>query len=239
YRYLARLAASDLLYLLFNIPFCLEEFAFTSDGLPVSESAAIYYAYIAVPVVNFFLTLSVYIIVWLSYDRWLAVCNPHKFPTQQTLVVVHRRCVVTFLVTFAMYVPCPLRQTYTCYPSSSDAEATVCCVHESEYMGHQWYYFYEFCREVYSRFLPGILITAFNFAIIWTLRLAKRGKKFNSNPKLGQEIHIQMPMQTSVVSDAKKLEDTAVVVACMGLQHLSLNCCSDITSSPVLLERVE
>ncbi|XP_018012217.1 uncharacterized protein LOC108669405 [Hyalella azteca] len=236
FRYLARLAASDLLYLLFNIPFCLEEFALTSDGLPVTESAAIYYAYIAVPVVNFFLTLSVYIVVWLSYDRWLAVCYPHKFSSQQTLVVVYRRCIATFLVTFAIYVPCPLRQTYSCYASSGDIPA--CCIYESEYMNQKWYYFYEFGREVYSRFLPGILITAFNMAIIWTLRLAKRNKNCRPTSQVVQDFQRRRPIE-AIFGRSKRQDDSGQTAICIGLHHLSLSCCDNAASSPVLLAKLE
>lgn len=105
-------------------------------------------------------------------------------------------------------------------------------------MKYTWYYFYEFLREIYSRFLPGVLITAFNMAIIWTLRLAKRGKKFSSTPKLGREIQIQMPTAMTVV-ETKNLEDQSSAVVCIGLHQVSLNCCADVTSSPVLLERIE
>ena len=239
FRYLARLAATDLLYLIFNIPFCMKEFVLIIDGLLITSAAsAFYYSYVAIPIVNFFLTLSVYLIVWLSYDRWLAVCNPHKFPVKQNLAVVHQRFVTTIILTFIMYVPSPLRQSYECVeipqslraPSCEDFSTQVgCCVFESEYMQHRWYYCYELIREIYSRFLPGILITIFNGAIIISLRFAKKSKTQHKK----QFCNIQIKIDSESTSESEKTKhipshDSNVKCKTLGNLPNSLNCCADI-----------
>ena len=244
-RYLARLALSDLLYLIFNIPFCLKDFALTTDGLFVSEASAVYYAYLAVPIVNFFLTMSVYIIVWLSYDRWMAVCSPHKFPAQQRLQIVHKRYLATIIVTFIVYVPSPLRQTYECVrirevDMLEDRE--FCCVFEPGYTNESWYYYiYEFCREVYSRFLPGVLITAFNVAIIITLQMIKIKK---NKLQLQREASLtckenKLPLTNAADSVDKNLAYIGDHEVCSRIDDLTMKCChisSDIQTS---LEKYE
>ncbi|KAK7081738.1 hypothetical protein SK128_027524 [Halocaridina rubra] len=169
YRYLNHLAISDLLYLTLNIPFCLKEFAQVSHQHSVSRASAIYYAYIGIPVVNFFLSMSEYIVVWLSYDRCLAVCNPQKFTAKQRLRVVRIRTVTTFFFTIFVYSLSPLRQTYHC-------EGSKCFVVDNAIIEKAWYKGYESIREVYSRFLPAIVITVYNAAIIVKLKHMKKAR---------------------------------------------------------------
>lgn len=167
-RYLNHLAVSDLLYLLFNVPFCLEDFVRVSvSGEAAGRSSAVYYAYVGVPLVNLFLTMSEYIVVWLSYDRCLAVCWPHKFSAKQRLRVVRERCGLSLVLTMAVYCLSPLSQTYQC-------EGAVCCVIDSHYSHLGWFMAYELFREIYSRFLPALLVTGFNVAIVVTLRRLHR-----------------------------------------------------------------
>ena len=163
HRYLTRLAVTDFLYLFFNIPFCLEVFIRVSKGHIVSDISAIYYAHIAVPMVNMFLTISVYIVVWLSYDRFLAVCKPQKFSIFQRVEVVHSRCILSVILTFVVYTPSSLRESLEC-------NIEGCCVFNSKLLHTQWYIYYELFREIYSRLFPSILITFFNLAIIKHLR---------------------------------------------------------------------
>ncbi|XP_068202918.1 probable G-protein coupled receptor B0563.6 [Palaemon carinicauda] len=167
YRYLNHLAVSDLLYLLFNIPFCLEEFTKASQAQPMSKASAIYYAYIGIPTVNIFLSMSEYIVLWLSYDRCLAVCSPQKFSARQRLRVVRIRCAISLVVTLLVYSLSPFRQTYSC-------DGPNCCLKNNYFSEDTWYKGYEFFREFYSRFLPAFVITVFNVAIIVTLRRVKR-----------------------------------------------------------------
>ncbi|KAK4300792.1 hypothetical protein Pmani_027026, partial [Petrolisthes manimaculis] len=96
YRYLNHLAVSDLLYLTFNIPFCLSEFTKISGEQLVNWTSAVYYA-------------------------------------------------------------------------------------------HTWYLGYEFFREIYSRFVPAILITAFNVAIVVTLRQMGRERDVDVISEARQE----------------------------------------------------
>lgn len=167
HRYLNHLAVSDLLYLLFNVPFCMNDFARISEMQVVSAASAVYYANVGIPLVNLFLTMSEYIVVWLSYDRCLAVCSPQKFSAKQRMEVVRIRCGMSLLLTMFVYSLSPLRQTYNC-------DDDGCCVSESFYSEEPWYMGYEFFREIYSRFLPAVLITSFNVAIVVTLKQIKR-----------------------------------------------------------------
>ncbi|XP_037779020.1 probable G-protein coupled receptor B0563.6 [Penaeus monodon] len=172
YRYLNHLAVSDLMYLLFNVPFCLEAFSKISHEMPVPRPAAFYYAHVGIPLVNLFLTMSEYIVVWLSYDRCLAVCRPHKFSSKQRLEVVRVRCLMSLALTICVYSLSPLSQTFCC-------EGADCCVIDSTFTKENvnWYTAYELFREIYSRFLPAIIITCFNAAIIYTLRQLKRERE--------------------------------------------------------------
>lgn len=162
---------SDLLYLLFNVPFCLEDFVRVSEsGQASSRGSAVYYAHIGVPVVNLFLTMSEYIVVWLSYDRCLAVCWPHKFSAKQRMHVVRERCGLSLALTVAVYCLSPLSQTYHC-------DGSLCCVKDSTYSNLTWFMGYELFREIYSRFLPALLVTVFNVAIVVTLRRLHRERR--------------------------------------------------------------
>lgn len=194
------------------------------------------------PIVNYFLTLSVYIIVWLSYDRWLAVCNPHKFPTKQRLQVVHKRFLATIVITFLMYVPSPMKQTYQCIRINNSIgqinEAAHCCVFESKFMEEKWFYIYEFLREIYSRFLPGILITSFNVAIIVTLRMVSRKKmKQARHSKIAiTETHTHATDTT--ISSTKQVDTFASTHVCNRIDGVTLNCCS-VPNSPEQFDRIE
>lgn len=150
-RYLNHLAVSDLLYLVFNIPFCLVDFARISGEEAVTRTSAVYYAHVGIPLVNMFLTMSEYIVVWLSYDRCLAVCSPHKFSSKQRLQVVRVRCGMSLILTMFVYSLSPLGQTYFC-------DGVDCCVTDSKYIKQTWYLGYEFFREIYSRWVGSVLV---------------------------------------------------------------------------------
>ncbi|XP_053647404.2 probable G-protein coupled receptor B0563.6 [Cherax quadricarinatus] len=169
YRYLNHLAVSDLLYLVFNVPFCMNDFSRISEMQEVPRASALYYANVGIPLVNLFLTMSEYIVVWLSYDRCLAVCSPQKFSAKQRMEVVRVRCGISLLLTVFVYSLTPLGQVYRC-------DELGCCVSESHYRNQPWYMGYEFFREIYSRFLPAVLITAFNVAIVVTLKQIKKDR---------------------------------------------------------------
>lgn len=174
---MALLALSDLLYLLFNIPFCFGDFVLVTRNFPVLRSSAIYYSHVAIPLVNICLTMSIYIVVWLSYDRCIAVCSPHEFSAKQRLEVVKVRCLVSLGITVLVYIPSPLRQTFECIEEG-------CCVFDSSILSSRWYITYEFVREFYSRFLPAIAITGFNVAIIVTLNQVQKARREREPPNL-------------------------------------------------------
>ncbi|CAL4146381.1 unnamed protein product, partial [Meganyctiphanes norvegica] len=139
FRYLFILAFTDLLYLVFNIPFCLESFQRTFNMEPVSWSMALYYAHIGIPIVNIFLTHSIYTVVWLSYDRYLAVCRPTKFSSKQRFEVVHMRCGASLGLTVFIYMANPIRQRFTCV-------GEACCVTDNPIIEETWYKAYELIR---------------------------------------------------------------------------------------------
>lgn len=114
--------------------------------------------------------MSIYIVVWLSYDRCIAVCSPHKFSAKQRLEVVKVRCGISLVLTILIYIPSPLRQTYECAEEG-------CCVFDSNIVSSQWYIIYEIIREFYSRFIPALAITGFNVAIIVTLNQVKKTRR--------------------------------------------------------------
>ena len=177
-------------------------------------------------------------IVWLSYDRWLAVCKPQIFPTKQTLEVVHWRFAVTIIITFLVYVPSPFRLTYCCTQMQLSNEGMKCCVQESSLMNESWFYTYEFIREIYSRFLPGILITAFNGSIIY--RLFRRGRRFYQR-RGGSPCSRDPPSAISALSaeNTAGAEEVSSKEVCRTIQYPNLNCCLDIPTSPGPAEKVE
>ncbi|XP_018008573.1 uncharacterized protein LOC108666248 isoform X2 [Hyalella azteca] len=100
FRYLKWLAVANLLVCAILLPF-----AFHSHDTPVPYMAAFYLAHVEIPIGNALMAASVYIVVGLSIDRFVAVCYPRKYRNLYRHHVATVRIAMSFVVAFIIYIP--------------------------------------------------------------------------------------------------------------------------------------
>ncbi|KAG0712100.1 putative G-protein coupled receptor AH9.1 [Chionoecetes opilio] len=100
FRYLMWLAVANLMVCVVLLPFTLH-----SNVTPVPYAAALYFAHIEVPVGNALIASSVYIVVGLSIDRFVAVCYPRKYRNLHSHYVASVRIALSFIIAFIIYIP--------------------------------------------------------------------------------------------------------------------------------------
>ncbi|CAL4124718.1 unnamed protein product, partial [Meganyctiphanes norvegica] len=100
-RYIRLLASTDLIGYLAFIP-CIVQPSFCVFE---SYSLAFYNAHFGLMFVSFTRSLSFFIIIWISYDRCLAVWKPGRYKSVNTPKVLRIRAIGTFIFCLFGYAP--------------------------------------------------------------------------------------------------------------------------------------
>ncbi|XP_042203076.1 alpha-2B adrenergic receptor-like [Homarus americanus] len=167
FRYLKWLAVANLLVCVVLLPFTLH-----SQATPVPYAAALYFAHIEVPVGNALIASSVYIVVGLSIDRFVAVCYPRKYRNLHSHYVASVRIALSFVIAFIIYIPMGF---YKMVVPASGSPDRFLIEGNLRVVSTQWFMVYEYLLEICVRFAPAVLLAVLNtWIIIEFKRISRR-----------------------------------------------------------------
>lgn len=183
FRYLKWLAVANLLVCVVLLPFTLH-----SHATPVPYAAALYFAHIEVPVGNALIASSVYIVVGLSIDRFVAVCYPRKYRNLHSHYVASVRIALSFIIAFIMYIPMAFYKVVVPVggggggaAGGGDGQALKYVIEENaKVVSTQWFMVYEYLLEICVRFAPAVLLAVLNTWIIIEFKRISRRRRLLS-----------------------------------------------------------
>ncbi|XP_047499642.1 probable G-protein coupled receptor AH9.1 isoform X2 [Penaeus chinensis] len=167
YRYLFWLAIADMLASLSLVPAIV---FLEREELPYGW--AFYYAHFETPLMNGLTSASVYIVVGLSVDRYIAVCHPRRYVEISAPRLAAIRIVCSFLVPVVLYFPQGFFLEVVC--AVSGAGWTYQSNQTNESAKEHYELFVELCHRIF----PAIILAVLNGCIIYTFHktTAKRNQ---------------------------------------------------------------
>ncbi|XP_037799648.1 probable G-protein coupled receptor AH9.1 [Penaeus monodon] len=194
FRYLKWLAVANLLVCVVLLPFTLH-----SHATPVPYAAALYFAHIEVPVGNALIASSVYIVVGLSIDRFVAVCYPRKYRNLHSHYVASVRIALSFIIAFIMYIPMAFYKVVVPVGGGGggggrggggggggavgggEGQPLKYVIEENtKVVSTQWFMVYEYLLEICVRFAPAVLLAVLNTWIIIEFKRISRRRRLLS-----------------------------------------------------------
>ncbi|XP_064098581.1 probable G-protein coupled receptor AH9.1 [Macrobrachium nipponense] len=174
FRYLKWLAVDNLLVCVVLLPFTLH-----SHVTPVPYPAALYFAHIEVPVGNALIASSVYIVVGLSFDRFVAVCYPRKYRNLHSHYVASVRIALSFIIAFIIYIPMAF---YKIVVPLQDSPDRYLIEENLDLVSQRWFTVYEYLLEICVRFAPAVMLAVLNtYIIIEFKKISRRRRLLSQN----------------------------------------------------------
>ncbi|XP_069948054.1 dopamine D2-like receptor [Cherax quadricarinatus] len=173
FRYLKWLAVANLLVCVVLLPFTLH-----SHATPVPYPAALYFAHVEVPVGNALIASSVYIVVGLSIDRFVAVCFPRNYRNLHSHYVASLRIALSFIMAFIMYIPMAFHRMVV--PAAPAYPGRYLIKENLRVVSARWFLVYEYLLEICVRFAPAILLAVLNTWIIIEFKRISRRRQLLS-----------------------------------------------------------
>lgn len=167
--YLLSLTISNTGLMIVAVPWLLYK---SADPLKcMTFSAAFYHAHLELPFMNTLATFSLYVLVCTSVERYFSVCHPAIFRRIHKRSVAQTSLLVSLLMALAVNAVLFLnRQQVVC----DDCWTTQVA---EEITKSQGWIAYICCLQVFTRFLPCLLLIVLNVRMIIKLRriIRKRG----------------------------------------------------------------
>ncbi|KAG7177200.1 G-protein coupled receptor AH9.1-like [Homarus americanus] len=165
--YLMWLALTDMLASIALVPALVHV-----DRTHLSYGWAFYYAHLELPTLNSLTSASVYIVVGLSVDRYIAVCHPRRYQDVSAPRLAVIRITLSLLVPALIYIP------HSFYLEVVSGEGGVGWTYEGVEMAtpgawHAWEVVVELCH----RMAPAILLVLLNCSIIYTFKKVTARRK--------------------------------------------------------------
>ncbi|KAK7075905.1 hypothetical protein SK128_022269 [Halocaridina rubra] len=173
YCYLMWLAITDMLASLSLIPALLH-----LERKELSYGWAYYYAHFEISVINALTSASVYIVVGLSVDRFIAVCHPRRYRTVSAPRLAVFRIALSLIIPIFIYMPHFFYQEVVCANTGmgwtyKNNEAII---------GDSWYV-WEVIVELCHRMIPATILAILNLCIIITFKKVTERRKSITNNK--------------------------------------------------------
>ncbi|CAD5233929.1 unnamed protein product [Bursaphelenchus xylophilus] len=168
YTYLTLLAMTDLFTHVSVVPMLL----WILDFRLCSKSSAFYYAHIGFPLANALMGASVWIVVFLTFSQYMAVCQPFRQGFLRTRKMSFILFVLAYIFSFCIYAPWATKKSVHVVPPGMLQCPYVICDRKIE----PWFQIYEWIREFLTRVFPFLLIAYFNTMILITYRSTKRDR---------------------------------------------------------------
>ncbi|CAL4150699.1 unnamed protein product, partial [Meganyctiphanes norvegica] len=164
--YVQAIAMVDLASSIFSIPAILGQ-----GCLFNSYSFAVYYAYIGWNVVSTLRVISLYLTVWISFDRVLAIWYNAKFYRAQQNKRIIPKLVFAFVFPILYFIPMMCSGNVTAYPEGWYSQPGY-----SFSLNKTWYKVYKSLLVVLAQAIPGSFLVGLSVAI--AVGLLKRKIEF-------------------------------------------------------------
>lgn len=161
YKYLMWLAVTDLLASSSLVPALIHV-----DRRVLPYGWAFYYAHLEIPLMNALTSASVYIVVGLSVDRFVAVCFPRRYRNVNAPRLAVVRITLSLVVPLFIYMPHCFYQRVVCSETGQGWTYQGVEAVTGSLAWHVWEIIVELCH----RMVPSIILAVLNLCIIVTFR---------------------------------------------------------------------
>lgn len=190
YIYLRALALADLICMLFILVFVVRQ----SENFPGTGIYAVEFfaAHMELPLINFFITAGVLIIVALTIERYVSVVWPLHFHTWNTAKRARTFICGAYVMCLILYLPmCWRGHVITLAGPGCNSTNASCPVIQYDgkinpaITGERPYSIYKILRETVTKVLPIAAMSYFNTHIIIKLRTVHRNRRkmINKQPQ--------------------------------------------------------
>lgn len=195
FMYIRAIGVFDQISLFLMTVFCIE----IIQEPPFSFSFAFYLAHINLPIVNTFLTVSLFIALLLTVERYRATSSTYL---QHRRLTHYRekfkaKCfiTVTFVVTLALHLVALVgRYTVICVGNDYN-----CIIEDSHYYSDSTKYHLDWFKEIVCRMVPVTALAALNIILVKKLQnINKRRKLLKSKPNMN-DLHNYKPVSNNKV----------------------------------------
>ncbi|KAI6204455.1 G protein-coupled receptor [Aphelenchoides besseyi] len=169
YTYLTLLAMTDLFTHISVIPMVL----WILDVRLCSKSSAFYYAHIGFPLSNALMSASVWIVVFLTFSQYMAVCQPFHRGFLRKRRLCFWLFAFAYIFSFCIYAPWATKKSVHHIPAGLLTCPYVICDRKIE----TFFFAYEWVREFFTRVFPFILIAYMNTKILLTYKNTKKDRQ--------------------------------------------------------------
>ncbi|KAK3886887.1 hypothetical protein Pcinc_008999 [Petrolisthes cinctipes] len=200
YTYFLLLALSDFLSLAFSISFLHH----LLSEATLSHATAVWYSHCELFFVNVPMTMSIFIILCITIDRFLSVCRPVDFKQFHTtryaragllgslLVAVLVWCPIIFLKEPKVYSECP----GTSPPEAPDNRTWWVAGINNKTANSSLYTAYSWIRQSVVIFLPAVVLALLNSLTVREfIRVRKIKEQWNSRQELPGQSSVELPRQ--------------------------------------------
>ncbi|KAK5975457.1 G protein-coupled receptor rhodopsin family and GPCR rhodopsin 7TM domain-containing protein [Trichostrongylus colubriformis] len=174
YTYLTLLAMTDLFTQFSVVPMIM----WLLEIRACSSSASFFYAHIGFPLCNALMGSSVWIVVFLTFTQYIAVCRPFDYVLRS-----RRVCFILFAIAyvlnFLIYAPWAAKKevhNLKQLAGETDFPTDICPFIVCDTRRAQWFTLYEAVREFISRVFPFFLVAYMNARILITYRNTKKDR---------------------------------------------------------------
>ena len=171
--YLLSLILSNVALMILAVPWLIHR---SSDQAEChTHSNAFYHAYIEPPLLNWMTTFSTYVLVCMSFERYVSITHPGFFRRIHILSKAQIVLVSSLLLALVIHIPMFLKQMMTC----SDCWTTVLNIQvtsTTSWLAYTW------IVQMLSRFLPCAALVFLNIsAIVKYRRIINKRSKMTTN----------------------------------------------------------
>ncbi|XP_066973094.1 uncharacterized protein [Macrobrachium rosenbergii] len=180
-KYFLALAWSDLIVCLMNIPI-----AITTNGCDIrSYAAAVYYGHFGWSTIEVSQTISFYTLLFLSYDRFLAVYFYQKFKQQNYGKILRLRYVITVIADIVIHLFYFFNVRIWCKDERQleHCESGLFLILDSYRFNYRtsWHTVYFLFHELIIRWIPGLLLVIFNASLVAAIAIGRLSNPVSSH----------------------------------------------------------
>lgn len=137
---------------------------------------AFYYAHFDTPIVNALTSASVYIVVGLSIDRFIAVCFPDYYKRVSAPIMAKFRITMALIIPILLYIPNSFSNKVVCAKSGMG----YTYVENEDFDWFKFLLFEELCHRIF----PAFILVVLNICIIIGFKkISKRRENMFKKPK--------------------------------------------------------
>ncbi|XP_068233917.1 uncharacterized protein [Palaemon carinicauda] len=173
-KYFLALSLSDLIVCLMNIPIVI-----TTNGCNIrSYGAAFYYGHFGWSMIEVWQTVNFYTLLFLSYDRFLAVYFYKYFKEQDSEKILRLRYVITIVADIIIHLFFFINVNIECKDDKMPIEHCTpenFRIYDSYRFNNDqaWHKLYFVLNELAIRWLPGLLLVIFNASLIVAIAMGR------------------------------------------------------------------